>query len=217
MLRKDIDKIFTDTIKIYLDDGFYIYSNTMGGHQGEIAKVDLFDGKNFRRVLMNSGSEYTTTDNNRRIDLEYISIIVGINTDKLYGTAHEIVWNEHLEILSVRKYYRIGETWNGNCFGSKEEAIIAKLKHYKRLSINPDALPYDKTIIFSDKAKKIVLSYMQRQKKCSSITLKQIDKVYKRISINRKTGKEKVYWCIEAKGQLYQIKNWKTNITNESF
>lgn len=214
MLRKDIDKIFTDTIKIYLDDGFYIYSNTMGGHQGEIAKVDLFDGKNFRRVLMNSGSEYTSTDNNRRINLEYISIIVGVNIDKLYGTAHEIVWNEHLEILSVRKYYRIGETWNGNCFGSKEEAIIAKLKHYKRLSINPDALPYDKTIVFSDKAKKIVLPYMKKQRKCSSITVKQIDKVYKKIRKNR-NGKEEVGYYIQAKGQLYKMRNYK--IANKVF
>ena len=216
MLRKDIDKIFTDTIKIYLEDNFYIFSNTMGGYQGEIAKVDLFDGKNFRRVYMNHGTEYTNVNEYRHMDLDYISIIVGISTDKVSDNGHEIVWNEHLNVLSERRYYRIGESWCSNYFGNKEEAIAARLKRYERIRkhANKYIYPDDSTIVFSDEAKKIVLPYMKKQRKCSSITVKQIDKVYKEIRKNR-NGKEEVGYYIQAKGQLYKMRNYK--ITNKVF
>lgn len=215
MLRKDIDKIFTDTIKIYLEDDFYIFSNTMGGHQGEIAKVDLYNGKDFRRIYMNHGNEYVNVNEYRHMDLDYISIIVGISTDKISDNEHEIVWNEHLNILSERRYYKIGQNWRSNYFGTKEEAIAAKLKHCDRLKAQPDEYFYlNKTIVFSDKAKKIVLPYMKKQRKCSSITVKQIDKVYKEIRKNR-NGKEEVGYYIQAKGQLYKMRNYK--ITNKVF
>lgn len=218
MYRKDIDKIFTDTIKIYLEDGFYIFSNTMGGHQGEIAKVDLYNGKDFRRIYMKHGNEYVNVNEYRHMDLDYISIIVGISTDKVSDNGHEIVWNEHLNVLSERRYYRIGQNWRSNYFGTKEEAIAAKLKHCDRLMVQPNEYFYlnNKTIVFSDEAKKIVLPYMKKQRKCSSITVKQIDKVYKEIRKN-KNGKEEVEYYIQAKGQLYKMKNYKINLTKDSF
>lgn len=210
MLRKDIDKIFTDTIKIYLEDDFYIFSNTMGGHQGEIAKVDLYNGINFRRIYMNHGTEYANVNNYRHMDLDYISIIVGISTDKVSDNGHEIVWNDHLNVISERKYYRIGESWRSNYFGTKEEAIAARVKYYDRIKNCSDY----STIVFSDEAKKIVLPYMKKQRKCSSITVKQIGKVYKEIRKNR-NGKEEVGYYIQAKGQLYKMRNYK--ITNKVF
>lgn len=218
MYRKDIDKIFTDTIKIYLEDNFYIFSNTMGGHQGEIAKVDLYNGKDFRRIYMNHGNEYVNVNEYRHMDLDYISIIVGISTDKVFDNRHEIVWNEHLNVLSERRYYRIGESWCSNYFGTKEEAIAARFKHYERIRkhANKYIYPDDLTIVFSDKAKKIVLPYMKKQRKCSSITVKQIDKVYKEIRKNR-NGKEEVGYYIQAKGQLYKMRNHKINLTRDSF
>lgn len=41
MFRKDIENVYTDTIKDYLNRGYRIYYSTMGGSQGEIAKIDL--------------------------------------------------------------------------------------------------------------------------------------------------------------------------------
>ena len=46
MLRKDIENFYTDTIKDYLNKGYRIYYSTMGGSQGEIAKIDLTAVKN---------------------------------------------------------------------------------------------------------------------------------------------------------------------------
>ena len=210
MFKKDIEKIYTDTIMEYVNKGYRINSSTMNGSQGEIAKVDLYNGKDFRRVYMNHGNEYVNVNEYRHMDLDYISIIVGISTDKVSDNGHEIVWNEHLNVLSERRYYRIGKSWRSNYFGAKEEAIAARVKYYDRIKNYSDY----STIVFSDEAKKIILPYMKKQRKCSSITVKQIDKVYKEIRKNR-NGKEEVGYYIQAKGQLYKMRNYK--ITNKVF
>ncbi len=49
MLRKDIENIYTDTVKEYMNKGYRIYSPTMGGSQGEIAKIDLTNDKDVIR------------------------------------------------------------------------------------------------------------------------------------------------------------------------
>lgn len=39
-----IYKVFTDKVNKYLENGYMFRLSSMGGHQGEIGKVDLFKG-----------------------------------------------------------------------------------------------------------------------------------------------------------------------------
>lgn len=92
MFRKDIENLYTDTIKEYLEKGYRIYYSTMGGSQGEIAKIDLTNDKEVIRILLESKNEcYRDNPVHKHIDLNYFTIIVGRNTDKLNGNTFSIL------------------------------------------------------------------------------------------------------------------------------
>ena len=203
MLRKDIENVYTDTIKDYLNKGYRIYYSTMGGSQGEIAKIDLTNDKEVIRILLDSETEhYREHPIHKYIDLDYLTIIVGRNTDKLRGDSFsDIIWNEHLELISEIRFYKIGRR-NNSFFGTKQEAIDAQCKYYERFDFR-DLYSRDE-IIFSDKAKEIILPWVKRQKKCKSVNVKQIDEVKKVIYYNRKNIE--VHYYVKAKGQVFKIR-----------
>ena len=203
MLRKDIENVYTDTIKDYLNKGYRIYYSTMSGSQGEIAKIDLTNDKEVIRILLDSETEhYREHPIHKYMDLDYLTIIVGRNTDKLRGDSFsDIIWNEHLELISEIRFYKIGRR-NNSFFGTKQEAIDAMCKYYERFDFR-DLYSRDE-IIFSDKAKEIILPWVKRQKKCKSVNIKQIDEVKKVIYYNRK-GIE-VHYYVKAKGQVFKIR-----------
>ena len=168
MFRKDVEQMYTDTIKDYMKKGYRVYYSTMGGHQGEVAKIDLTNDKEVIRILLDKKTEIFN-----HMILEYLAIIVGRNTDKLLENSFsDTIWNEHLELISEVRFYKIGRN-NNHFFGTKQEAIDAINKNWERY----DYKNYSSTkeIIFSDKAKEIVLPFMKRQRKCKSITVKQIE------------------------------------------
>ena len=194
--RKDIEQMFTDTVSEYIKNGYRFYYSSMGGSQGEIAKVDLTNGKEVIRILLSHEHEDFWFD--------YIALIVGRNTDRLYGQFHDIIWNNNLEIISEVKFYEIGNNRNYNCFGTKQEAIDAHKKHMERLhsrKFDDDITTFN----FPDKAKEIVLPFVKRQYKCKSITLKQIEEVKKIVRYSYSNNKKEVHYYVTAKGKTYRI------------
>lgn len=213
MLRKEIEKIYSDIIADYFNKGYYINMNTMNGSQlNEIAKIDLTNGKEVLRVML-CGSN-TDRDNEYNYDLHYISIVIGRNTDKLCGNRSDIIWNNYLEILSEQRFYEIGIRGDRKFFGTKEEAIAAKKKHYDRIKGDIDYWGRN-WVTLSDKAKVIVLPFVKRQYKCKSVTLKDIKEVKKYINKNGKA--EYVEYYVFAKGNSYKMRNHKINLTRNSF
>lgn len=210
MLRKEIEKIYSDIIADYFNKGYYINMNTMNGSQlNEIAKIDLTNGKEVLRVML-CGSN-TDRDNEYNYYLDYISIVIGRNTDKLYNNHGDIIWNNHLEILSEQRFYEIGDRNDRRFFGTKEEAIAAKKKHYSRVK-GIDYCGGYWVNISNNKAKSIVLPFVKRQYKCKSVTLKDIEAVKK--YINRKG---EVEYYVYARGKGYKMCNHKINLTRDSF
>ena len=210
MLRKEIEKIYSDIIADYFNKGYYINMNTMNGSQlNEIAKIDLTNGKEVLRVML-CGSN-TDRDNECHYDLHYISIVIGRNTDKLYNNHGDIIWNNHLEILSEQRFYEIGDRNDRRFFGTKEEALAARKKHYSRVK-DVDYYGGCWVNISNNKAKSIVLSFVKRQYKCKSVTLKDIEAVKK--YINRKG---EVEYYVYARGKGYKMRNHKIYLTRDSF
>ena len=212
MFRKDIENVYTDTIREYLDNGYRIYYSTMGGSQGEIAKVDLTNDKEVIRVLLESNNEcYRGNPVYKHIDLNYFTIIVGRNTDKLWGDSFsDIIWNEHLELISEIRFYKIGRK-NNSFFGTKQEAIDAMLKYYERLKFRSFEWAEERIEFNSDEAKRIVLPFVKRQYKCKNATVKDIEKIEKVIPKNGK-----VYYMVQVKGKRYKMNN-KIKLNNDSF
>ena len=212
MLRKDIENIYTDTVREYLDNGYRIYYPTMGGSQGEIAKIDLTNDKEVIRIFLGSKTEnYREHPDHKYMDLDYFTIIVGRNTDKLWGDSFsDIIWNEHLELISEIRFYKIGRK-NNSFFGTKQEAIDAMLKYYERLKFRSFDWAEERIEINSDEAKRIVLPFVKRQYKCKSATVKDIEKIEKIIFKN-----DKVYYVVQVKGKRYKMNN-KIKLNNDSF
>ena len=212
MFRKDIENIYTDTVREYLDNGYRIYYSTMGGSQGEIAKIDLTNDKEVIRILLGSKTEnYREHPIHKYIDLDYLTIIVGRNTDKLSGDSFsDIIWNEHLELISEIRFYKIGRK-NNSFFGTKQKAIDAMCKYYERLKFNSFDWANERIEINSDEAKRIVLPFVKRQYKCKSATVKDIEKIEKVIPKNGK-----VYYMVQVKGKRYKMNN-KIKLNNGSF
>lgn len=53
----DINRKFTETVSSYIAQGYIINTASMSGSQGEIAHIDLTDGKQIVRVLLDSFTE----------------------------------------------------------------------------------------------------------------------------------------------------------------
>ena len=191
MFKKDIENIYTDTIMEYMKNGYRVNSATMNGSQGEMAKIDLTNDKEIIRIMLNRDTDFS-----ERYWADYIKLTVGRNTDKLRGDYMDIIWNEHLEIISEIYFYKIGH--NGNYYGTKEEAIEAMKKSHDRIK---NRVVVQKTeIILPDIAKEIVLPFLREQYKCKSIRIDEINKVSKIFS----SGKPQYY--IVARGRTYRLK-----------
>ena len=167
MKFSEINKIFTANVSDYIAKGYVINSGSMGGHQGEIAKVDLTDGKEIIRVLVVK----------KYVDYaEIVSVVVGRCMDKVMpnsDNAWSIVWNDNLKILSCFEFYKIG---NGGWYGSKEMYNEqCRISRERRCNRHVDGvLRFD-----SVKAKKIVLPFVKRQNGCKSVNVSDIDSICK--------------------------------------
>lgn len=122
----EINKKYTEIVTEYIAKGYAINAGTMSGSQGEIAHIDLTDGKEVIRVIIEK--KYSIPD--------YYQIIVGKCTDNIKINSDdtwETVWNSHLEIIHCEKFYVIGENRKtGTEIGTKEEAKCADKKRRQR-------------------------------------------------------------------------------------
>ncbi len=91
--RNELDAIFTNKVKEYFENGFIINTKTMGGSQGEIARVDIRkDDVLLRLYIETEGSDYG----------ERINIITGKDPQ----ISHHI-WNGRLEIIEKSVYLNV--------------------------------------------------------------------------------------------------------------
>ena len=131
MKYADINRRFTEITAEWLTKGYSINTASMSGSQGEITKVDLTDGKEIIRILVDRFSDYAT-------NTEGIEIIVGKamdadvrpNSNDNWAT----LWNNRLEVLQQERFFKIGENRvSGTQYGTEAEAKAAaelRLKRY---------------------------------------------------------------------------------------
>jgi hypothetical protein len=90
MTRNDIDRIYTETITNFIAQGYQIHTDSMGGTQGEIARVDLSNGLEIIRVFLETDSDW------HGILGSYIILTVG----RTHSHGSHTIWNCKLETLS---------------------------------------------------------------------------------------------------------------------
>lgn len=189
MFRKEIDVLFTNKMVEYINKGYSIHSNTMGGSQGEQAKVDLSKDNDVIRILLHT--KYSG------LSCTKLVITIGRNTNKLHNTSTDIIWNNDLEILEEIEFIKLSE----NYYVTPEEYPSIREKQKNRLHHKTNYSCKN----FSDEAKKIVLSFIQRQPKCKSIKLKDIERVYRVVDKHYINDTIFSQYIVEAKGNRYKL------------
>ena len=148
MTYKDINNRFTQIVAEYIAQGYTFNTSSMGGSQGEIANIDLTNGKEIIRILVDNFHDW-------RESVEGVKIIIGKSTDNVRphsGELHETVWNSHLEIIRTEIFYKISRY--SNFYGTKEEAESARdVRHARYASREMAVTKYTP----SDKAKAIAV------------------------------------------------------------
>lgn len=110
----DINRKFTETVSSYIAQGYIINTASMSGSQGEIAHIDLTDGKQIVRVLLDSFTEWE--DYNQ---LEGLKLVVGIAADNVKpndNQRRDVIWNNRLEVISCEKFYKLSSNRDDSVF-----------------------------------------------------------------------------------------------------
>lgn len=193
MNRKEINAAFTRKVNEYLTKGYVLNTNTMNGSQGEIAKVDLTDGTEIVRVLLDSLTDYDTWDGG-------LEILVGRVTDTKIrpheaGSVSSTIWNNRLEILETDRFYKLGsDRRNGIFYGTKAEAEKAAAIKRERYIANRTG---GVTENITDKAREIAKRVIRRELGVKRIYENDI-KVYR----NKNDGTH----AVEYRGKKYILK-----------
>lgn len=184
MTKNDIRRIYTETVTSLLAQGYQIHPETMSGSQGEIAHIDLTNGSEILRVLMETSIDFDGYG-------DQLSIRVGRCTDEIRG-GWSIIWNNHLETLSEIKLAKISETFYTSIEESNRMAEVRHSRWRNRKQEQRREL--------GDAYKSIALRWLKRQPRMRSCRLEDITRMTRR---TRSDGK--VSFEIEAKGKTYSL------------
>lgn len=151
MKYADINKRYTEIISEYMAAGYTLNSSTMNGSQGEIASIDLTDGKKIIRVLVSRFNDWGDNASFEGVDIiagrADLSERITPNNDSTWGT----IWNDRLQVLRKERFYQVGESRQGGKFyGTQEEAESAYLLRFQRYKskreVKAQAAPTEKML-----------------------------------------------------------------------
>ena len=182
MKSTDINNIFSAKVAELLANGYQINTNTMSGSQGEIAKVDFRKGDDVIRVLLYRktiwGEDFRTADAIRMTVsrcTDERAIVTGFFRDP-------IIWNERLEVLEERTFYKMGETYGAaDWYLEGQEAEEALKKSHERSKARFDMdMASDRRIrkeYTGDAIKQILLPAVRRHLEKPKMKADRIDKI----------------------------------------
>ena len=182
MKYTDINNIFSAKVAEFLANGYQINTNTMGGSQGEIAKVDFRKGDELIRVLLYRktiwGDDFRTADAIRLTVgrcIDERAIVTGFFRDP-------IIWNERLEVLEERTFYKMGETYSVSDWyleGKEAEDALKKSSDRRKARWDMDRAEERRTRkeYSGDAVKKILLPAVRRHLEKPKMKAERIDKI----------------------------------------
>lgn len=129
MKYADINKRYTEIVAEYMGKGYAINTATMNGSQSEVAKIDLTDGNDIIRIIIDTFSDW-------KAGTDGIEIIVGKATDNVKPNDNRTwytIWNGHLETIRVERFYNIAH--NADYYVTEDEAKKANEIRNERSAI----------------------------------------------------------------------------------
>lgn len=202
----EINKRYSRQVARYISNGYWINAGTMGGSQGEIAHVDMTNGTELIRILVEERTDYEL---NNGYGMEYVTVLVGkvpasenvkIGANDRLGNT---VWNNHLEVITEQRFYKIGKSNSGWYVDTFEEAVAAKELKRERFNTRMQSEPTKR--VFKN-AENAVKSFVKRQPGCKTVALREIEEVGKDVIVDWRTGGTKgVRYYVKARGHQFYM------------
>ena len=199
MKFESINRKYTEIVNEYIGRGYYINAGTMAATEGEIAHIDLTNGMEIVRVLVDKFSDPYR-------DVEGIKIVVGRSMDGLELNASRklgnVIWNDCLDVIKKEEFFLVSSRNRSEFFGTYEEATEARNKRRERFQNRPRGTVKTK---LPEDAKYTMLKFIKKLPRCKSVKLADVGSVYSVRSINCFTGKEEHSYIVNLKGVDRQI------------
>lgn len=165
---KEINKIYTEGVKSYLDKSYVFNTSTMAGSQGEIAKVDLTDNKEVIRIRI------------ERFVMNDVVKIIFEKFDKKFCKDnfedYGFIWNDAGKIIKEICFYEISDKRAVSKYTDDKEFMEQieekRIARYRNRPTNS----FSKEIKFN---RKIVLGIIKNHKGFKSVKESEIEKVIK--------------------------------------
>lgn len=195
-----VNKIYTQKVAEWIAKGYWINAGTMSGSQGEYAHVDLTNGTEIIRVLMEDKCGWSEADS--------VVIVVGRCTDNVkIGNPDRIgntIWNQHLEVITEDRFYKIGHRWSA-WYGTKEEADAAEAKAMERSAARRDKEFKTKEFKGAEVAE-IALRFARREiVGCKTAKLRDVTKVEKVYNTNFDGELRSVSYYVTVRGKRVKL------------
>lgn len=167
MKYADINKKYTAIIAEYLANGYTINTRTMGGSQGDYAHIDLTNGTEVIRILVETFHEWG------KLSIEGLEIIVGRADSEVIPNCESdycTLWNNRLDIISRERFYEIGaDRHHGKFYGTQEEATAAQQLRFQRyIAKHQDSKTEDITAKAMEIAKRIIRREFKVKRICEA-------------------------------------------------
>ena len=186
MTNNDVRRIYTQKVSELLAKGYQIHYETMSGSQGELAHIDLTDGNEVIRVLLEREGCWDGKGYGHIVRLR-----VGRCTEDVSRT-HDI-WNNRLDTLFEIEWDQISETF----YATREEGVrmaAIRLERWRRRGRNTP-------VELGDAYKSVALRWLRRQPRMKSCRLEDIAKMTKHTPANGRMS-----YQIVAKGKTFTLR-----------
>ena len=197
MKKQDIRNIYTQKVTELLNQGYTIFPDTMGGSQGEIAHIDLTDGSQIIRVLLERSTHWERDDCGYMG--ETIKLTVGkARSDTWVGDRWDgTVWNNYLEPSFQIEWAWITDRSRGDWYTDMDEARRISTIRWERYK----AQHPKKVEVLGDAFKSSALRWLRKQPRMKTCKLDDIEQVQR---VRNDDGSRR--FEIIAKGKLYTIR-----------
>ena len=202
MKKQDIRNLYTEKVTELLNQGWTIFPDTMNGSQGEIAHIDLTNGSEIRRVLLERGMNYSGRGEDAYWG-DVVRLTVGrAAADTWVGSTWDgTIWNNRLEPLfqiewaDISRNHRDGDWYTDLEEGRRIQKL--QLERYRNRD-RDDRMTYTD---LPEACKSAALRWVQKQPRMKTCKLSDIEKVRK------VTYEGKVHYEIKAKGMTFRTDN----------
>lgn len=157
----EIEKIYTVKVSEYIAAGYTIYPATMGGHQGEIAKIDLARGEEIIRILLTDERIWNKV---MHVPMDGVTLKV-LRADRPGALrpfdTWNTLWTDKMETVEERSFYQ--PATESDYFTEDLDAYTAMLERRSAHWENRRPDGNTSEMLLGDKHLAIAKRYLQRK------------------------------------------------------